>query len=89
MAAESVARVDLITVTFLTLCAPVQGRFADFAGVVASGEEEALSARLRRAETIGRPLGTADFIAVLEARAGRPLAPAKRGPKPKLNALSP
>ena len=73
----------------LTLCEPVQSRFPDFAEAVASGEDEALSRRLRRSETIGPPLGTTDFIAALEARSGRPLAPAKRGPKSKLGALSP
>jgi hypothetical protein len=31
----------------------------------------------------GRPLGDDRFVARLEALAGRPLAPQKRGPKPK------
>jgi putative transposase len=73
----------------LTTCEPVRSRFADFAEALACGEDEAASARLRRAETIGRPLGAAQFIAALEARSGRPLAPAKRGRKPGLSALSP
>jgi putative transposase len=73
----------------LTRCGPVHDRFPDFAGALASGEDEALSARLRRAETIGRPLGTSEFIAALEARADRRLSPVKRGPKPKISALSP
>jgi putative transposase len=73
----------------LTFCEPVQSRFQNFAEAVATGEDEAMSRRLRRAETIGRPLGAAEFVAALEARSGRSLAPAKRGPKPRLSALSP
>jgi putative transposase len=38
---------------------------------------------LREAETIGRPLGDADFVTALESRLGRRLCPAKRGPKPR------
>ena len=34
-------------------------------------------------ETIGRPRGSADFIAKLEVKTGRTLLPEKRGPKPK------
>jgi len=36
---------------------------------------------LRKAGSIGRPIGDADWIEALEARTGRTLAPAKRGPK--------
>ncbi|MDP8997643.1 MAG: transposase [Pseudomonadota bacterium] len=38
---------------------------------------------LRRAETIGRPLGSETFLGKLERKLGRPLAPGKRGPKTK------
>ena len=38
---------------------------------------------LRRAETIGRPLGDAAFVKKLERQTGRILQPAKRGPKPQ------
>jgi hypothetical protein len=59
-----------------------------------------MSARLRRAEQIGRPVGDAAFIAALERQTGRSLAPASPGPrvpgsqaedryKGELNALSP
>ena len=41
-----------------------------------------LFGRLRRAETIGRPLGGEAFIAELERLTHRTLKPAKRGPKP-------
>jgi putative transposase len=39
---------------------------------------------LRRAETIGRPLGSAAFLTKLERKLDRPLKAAKRGPKAKL-----
>lgn len=67
----------------LTTKAPVLSRYPDFAGLIAAGEDDALSHRLRRAETIGRPLGTEAFIGRLEAESGRPLRPAKRGRKAK------
>jgi putative transposase len=77
----------------LTATAPVSERFPDLAERIAAGEDEAVSARLRRAEPIGRPVGGAAFIAGLERPTGRSLAPARRGPKPKapgeLSALSP
>lgn len=75
----------------LTRTGPVLSRYPDFSDLIASGEDEALSLRLRRAETIGRPVGDEAFLAQLERRAGRPLAPGKRGRKSKmkLSALSP
>jgi putative transposase len=39
-------------------------------------------ARLRAAESVGRPLGSDDFLAGIERQIGRPLKPGKRGPKP-------
>jgi hypothetical protein len=44
---------------------------------------------LRKAETIGRPVGDAAFLAALERESGRPLAPARRGRKAAKSALSP
>ena len=78
----------------VTAKAPVLSRYPDFAGLIEAGEDEILSQRLRRAETIGRPLGGEAFLASLETQSGRTLAPAKRGRKPKgddrvINALSP
>ncbi len=63
--------------------APVRERYPDFAAFIAAGEDEDLSMALRRAETIGRPLGDAAFMKTLERRTGRILRPAKRGPKPR------
>jgi putative transposase len=70
----------------LTLAGPVLERYPDFAGLLVGTEDEAMTARLRRAETIGRPAGADDFIRRLEAESGRALRPGKRGPKPKLSA---
>jgi hypothetical protein len=67
----------------ITTTAPVAERFPDLAERIAAGEDEAVSARLRRAEQIGRPHGDAAFIEALERRTGRTLAPARPGPKPK------
>jgi putative transposase len=67
----------------LTTTAPVLARFPDLAARIEAGEDEAMSARLRRAETIGRPVGDAAFMADMERRTGRTLEPAQRGPKPK------
>jgi putative transposase len=47
-----------------------------------SPEQEMAEMQLRRAETIGRPLGSAKFLEKLERKLGRPLKAAKRRPKP-------
>lgn len=67
----------------LTETAPVLERVGDFAGLLRLGEDDAMSAALRRAETIGRPLGDEAFMAQIEAVSGRDVRPAKRGPKAK------
>ena len=56
------------------------GRFADF---VAAPADPALLAALRAAETIGRPLGSADFLDRLAEATGRDPRPRKRGRKPR------
>jgi putative transposase len=74
----------------VTLTGRVAERFPDFAALLAAGEDEVLSHRLRRAETIGRPIGDAAFLDRLEQASGRTLAPGKRGRKAReINALSP
>ena len=67
----------------LTAIGPVLDRVADFAGFIDQEAEPGALERLRKAETIGRPLGDGDFVTRLEAITRRTLAPAKRGPKPK------
>jgi putative transposase len=57
-------------------------RFSPMAEFLAEPADPEALRRLRRAETIGRPLGDADFLAGLERRFKRALKPARRGPKP-------
>jgi len=45
-------------------------------------EQEMAEMLLRRAESVGRPLGSVKFLEKLERKLGRPLKAAKRGPKP-------
>ena len=49
--------------------------------LIESPEQDMAEMLLRRAETIGRPLGSAAFLSKLERKLGRPLKAAKRGPK--------
>jgi len=67
----------------MTALRPVLDRFPDFAEFIEVEPAPDMIGRLRRAETIGRPLGDEGFIRALEAATGRTLLPAKRGPKPK------
>ncbi len=57
------------------------GAFADFLG--RDVDEDRAFAPLRRSETTGRPLGPDDWVRRLERDLARPLAPRKRGPKPR------
>jgi putative transposase len=66
----------------VTTLAPARERYPDFAALIGSVPDEAAFERLRRAESIGRPLGEDGFIARLEALTRRTLKPGKRGPKP-------
>lgn len=63
--------------------APLLARIADFAGLLADAEDEAAVLAIRRSRSTGRPVGAADWIAALEVRTERSLAPARRGPKPR------
>lgn len=63
--------------------APALGRVGDFAAFPSEDFDEALTyAALRKAESTGRPVGSARWLADMEARTGRALRPGKRGPKP-------
>ncbi|MBY8826566.1 transposase [Hephaestia mangrovi] len=69
----------------LVRVAPALERDGDFARFLGSPEDGADAWQaLWRSEATGRPLGSAEWIAALEARTGRVLAPQKRGPKPRL-----
>lgn len=71
----------------LVRVAPIAERFGDFASVLRQAEtgiyrlDTAFDA-LRKSETTGRPLGSKAFVAELEKRTGRTLAPKPRGPRP-------
>lgn len=64
--------------------APAMERVGDFAAFLGEAFDEELTyAAMRRAESVGRPIGSPDWLAQMEERLGRSLAPQKRGPKPK------
>jgi putative transposase len=67
----------------VTQIAPIRERFPRFAELLDNPPGADLFAELRAAESIGRPLGDDRFLARLERLTGRPLKPAKRGPKPQ------
>jgi putative transposase len=75
----------------MTVVAATRVRMPDFAELLATAEDEAATMGLRRAESIGRPIGSAEFLEQLEARYGRALRPGKAGrPRRKeMCALSP
>ena len=60
---------------------PLLERVANFADLLAGDPVDSDFAPLRRSELIGRPLGSAAFVADVESRLGRRLAPRKRGRK--------
>jgi putative transposase len=61
--------------------APALERVGDFAAFLGEEFDEALSYRaLRMAESVGRPVGSPEWLKEMEARTGRVLAPGKRGP---------
>jgi putative transposase len=54
----------------------------DFAAFLGEEFDEALTyAALRKSESVGRPVGSKEWLADMEARTGKVLAPGKRGPK--------
>jgi putative transposase len=64
--------------------APALERVGDFTAFLGEPFDEALSyAALRKAERVGRPVGSSEWLADMEARTGLTLRPQKRGPKPK------
>ncbi len=64
--------------------APAIERVGNFAAFLGEAFDEAMSyAALRKAESVGRPVGSAQWLGEMEARTGLALRPGKRGPKPK------
>jgi len=69
----------------VTALAPACERYPDFANFLSEETDAGMIARLRGAETIGRPLGNRKFLDMLERKTKRVLKPAKRGPKPRIS----
>ena len=64
--------------------APALDRVGDFAAFLGENFDEALSyAALRKAESVGRPVGSKEWLAAMEARTGLTLAAGRRGPTVK------
>lgn len=64
--------------------APALERTGDFRTFLGEDFDEALTyAALRQAESVGRPVGSKEWLTEMEARTGLALAPGKRGPRPK------
>ncbi len=66
----------------ITCTEPVRSRYPDFAALLAASEEEEMITRLRKAETIGRPIGETAFLDRLERETGRTLKRGRPGRKP-------
>ena len=67
---------------------PLIDRAPRFADLIEGEADAAAFVRLRRNELIGRPLGSPGFVAEIENRLGRTLAPGKRGRKPRNQAAA-
>lgn len=66
--------------------APAIDRIGSFEDFLGEDFDEALTyAALRKAESVGRPVGSPEWLADMERRIGKPLAAAKRGRKPRVN----
>ena len=64
--------------------APALERVGDFAAFLGQEFDEALSyAALRKAESVGRPIGSREWLADVETQTGLSLIPKPRGPAPK------
>jgi putative transposase len=62
---------------------PMLDRVGDWREYLSIGVDSTDSDILRHHTRTGRPLGSKSFVETLEAKAGRVLAPRKRGPKPR------
>ena len=68
--------------------APALERVGDFAAFLGEPFDDALGyAALRKAESVGRPVGSREWLADMEAGTGLRLTPGKRGPKPKAGGI--
>ena len=63
----------------LVRVAPLLARHPDWVGLLATRPSRVLLETVRRHARSGRPLGPPEFVAEMERRTGRKLAPSKRG----------
>jgi hypothetical protein len=68
----------------LAMVAPLVALIPVFAALLDMRAEAAMTNRIARAPIIGRPVGAPEWIATRERRLGRPLAPGKPGPQPRM-----
>jgi putative transposase len=69
----------------LATVAPLRALIPDFGALLAARADPATTARIERAPAIGLPLGAPEWVAALERRLGRAVAPGKPGPKPRVD----
>lgn len=67
----------------VAVVAPLLDRIEDFAGLLGAEEDAGAVRAIRLSRSTGRPVGAEDWIKALEVGAGRALAAATRGPKPR------
>lgn len=65
---------------------PLLVRIKDFPAFLEAAEDDVALRALQRSYSTGRPVGGDEWIRQLELDTGRVLAPARRGPKPKVTA---
>ena len=75
----------------MSVVSATRNRVPDFAELLAAAEDKEATTRLRRAESVGRPIGSTAFLEQLEESYDRKLKRAKRGRRAReeLSALSP
>lgn len=66
----------------LTDVDPARQRFPRFAHLIEGEEDTDATARLRKGESVGRPVGSEGYLTALEIQTQRRTQPLKRGPKP-------
>src|SRR5271170_6507612 len=66
----------------LTDLAPARQRFSRFADLLEGDEDTAATSRLRKGESVGRPIGLESFLAALEAKPSAAYARSSAEPKP-------
>ncbi len=64
---------------------PFPGPVRNWSAWLSSGFDEAMADRIRQNTKTGRPSGGKAFIEGLEAKLGRPLRPARRGPRVRVS----